>query len=443
MSDKRVTLVISDLHVGGGPADPGDDHVHHKDQFAKLLHEQLRTPEGRAGDIELLVNGDFLEFAQTDTDAFSLRSDKCWCTEPQSLRKLETIMSGHGPIFGALRDFQHAGNHVTLAAGNHDVDLYWPGVQQRLRDVVGAELRFEVGREWVERHNGMLQVGHGHMSDVANRFRNWARPVVRATDGTECLEMCPGTLFMVKFVNGLEAHYPFADNLLPVTKLASVLLADDRAGFRAIGWMFTRFVATADVVQLGVNDPDPYGQQLLASLRNSRERSRQLVGLLDAAGLAAAARRAERRLDEETLAESMFALLGRIDEQSWCALFELPPAATLGADGEVTLTAIIGASFVDGKLELRKAAQKRAALKPAQVVVMGHTHQLDSVVLPNGTAYHNPGSWTRYLELARGQRVRLDDLRQEARYPYNLNVVRVERHDDCLRSEMVCVDRGP
>jgi UDP-2,3-diacylglucosamine pyrophosphatase LpxH len=441
MSDKRVTLIVSDLHVGGGAADPGDDHVFHKGQFAQLLRDQAATPEGRSGDIELLVNGDFLEFAQTDTDAFVFRSDDCWCTQRESLHKLDTIVRGHEQIFAALRDFQRDGNRVTLAAGNHDVDLYWPAVQQRLRDAVGPRLQFEIGRDWVDRHDGLLQVGHGHMCDGANRFRNWPRPVVRAADGTECLEMCPGTLFMVKFVNKLEARYPFADNLLPVTKLAGVLLSDDKAGFGAVGWMFTRFVATSDVAKLGIDQT--HGQRLLAGLRNSRERSRYLVTQLDRAGLSAAARRAEAGLDEARLAEAMFALLGRIDDATWHALFDVPPVPTLSLQSDVTLSAVVGANFVDGKEELRKVAQKRAISRSAKVVVMGHTHQADIVPMADGSMYYNPGSWTRYLELAKGQRVTLDDLRREDNYPYALNVVRVEPHADGLRSEMVCVDRGP
>jgi len=34
--------------------------------------------------------------------------------------------------------------------------------------------------------------------------------------------MCPGTLFMVKFVNWLEQEYPFADHLKPVTALSRI-----------------------------------------------------------------------------------------------------------------------------------------------------------------------------------------------------------------------------
>ncbi|MBV9958265.1 MAG: hypothetical protein JO360_07585, partial [Acidobacteria bacterium] len=61
MSDKPVTLIVSDLHVGGGASDPGDDHVFDKSQFRDFIRRQSETPEGKRGDIELVINGDFLE----------------------------------------------------------------------------------------------------------------------------------------------------------------------------------------------------------------------------------------------------------------------------------------------------------------------------------------------------------------------------------------------
>ena len=199
MSDGRITLIVSDLDVGGGPADKGDDHVYHRNQLVDFVRREAATPEGQAGRLELLFNGDFLEFAQTNVAAFSHLSDERWCTELESLSKLETIIAGHPDIFESLEAFQRPGNVVTIAAGNHDVDLYWGKVQARIRAVAGKDVRFEIGQEWVERYGGKLQIGHGHMSDPANRFNHWDRPIVGGPYGIECLEMCPGTLFMAAF----------------------------------------------------------------------------------------------------------------------------------------------------------------------------------------------------------------------------------------------------
>lgn len=442
MSDERVTLIISDLHVGGGPADPGDDHIYQNAQLVRFLRTEAATPEGRAGRLELFFNGDFIEFAQTNPGAFSHVSDEFWCNESESMDKLETILGGHPDIFTELATFQGKGNVVTIAAGNHDVDLFWPRAQQRLREAAGPGLRFELGQEWVERYGGRLQIGHGHMSDVANRFKHWDNPI-RGIDGAQRLEMCPGTLFMVKFVNKLEQKYPFADNLLPVTKLASVLLRDDKCGFASVGWMFSVFSLTTSRSTLGTGAADDYGGRLLARVRTEDGFVNRVVAALDQHGLAHKYPKLQsRQITAQELAALMFDLLGRVDIAEWQSLFDMPRAnATLGSD-EVTLSALLQANFDDGKEKLRSVAQQRIDATGAGVVVMGHTHQPDKKRLEGGI-YYNPGCWTRYLELKAGQSVTLEDLRDESRYPYQLNAVRVEPGESGqMKSEMTCFERG-
>ena len=130
MSDKPITIVISDLHVGGGKNDPGDDHVYQTQELVRFLEA---IPEAGEGKVELFINGDFLEFAQVLPDAFKPESPDFWCTQDESIKKLNAIIDGHADLFKALGSFQGKGNQVTIAAGNHDVDLYWPAVQERLR----------------------------------------------------------------------------------------------------------------------------------------------------------------------------------------------------------------------------------------------------------------------------------------------------------------------
>lgn len=442
MSDNRICLILSDLHLGGGAADPGDDHIHQGAPLERWLDRQAVTPEGQAGSLELIFNGDFLEFAQVNPGAFSHTSDALWCTESESLSKLQTILDGHPGIFAALRRFQARGNVVTIAAGNHDVDLAWPAVQARLREIAGEGLRFEIGKDWLERHQGRLQVGHGHLHDAANRFEHWGDPIRIGAWGVPRLEMCPGTLFMVKFVNRLEAKYPFADNLMPVTKLFSVLLRDDKAGLGSVAWLFAKLVASTSPFTLETATPDDIGPRLLQRARDDAAWRTEVADALAAVG-EPATRDAwvQGPVKSALLQRAMLALLGRLEDARWHQLFEIPAAAgVLGSDDGITLEALRKAAFEDGKMALRQVARDRAAITGAEVVVMGHTHQPDQAAA--GTArYFNPGCWTRYLELAPGQHVTLDDLKDESRYPYALNVVRVAPGAS-LDASMMCVERS-
>src|SRR5678815_5907408 len=92
MSDKPVTIVISDLHVGGGIHDPGDDHVYQGQQLIRFLEA---IPEASQGKVELFINGDFLEFAQVLPSAFTPTSPDFWCTQDESTNKLNAIIRGH------------------------------------------------------------------------------------------------------------------------------------------------------------------------------------------------------------------------------------------------------------------------------------------------------------------------------------------------------------
>jgi UDP-2,3-diacylglucosamine pyrophosphatase LpxH len=80
MSAKPVVIVISDLHLGGGNADPGDDHVFDQQQLASFIDTLRTSDDGLAGRIELYINGDFLEFAQVGQHLYTLRSADAWCS---------------------------------------------------------------------------------------------------------------------------------------------------------------------------------------------------------------------------------------------------------------------------------------------------------------------------------------------------------------------------
>src|ERR1044072_8756848 len=105
MEDKSVTLIISDQNVGGGEKDRGDDHVFDKQQLRRFVDEQAQTPESKEGDVELLINGDFLEFAQLAFNVYNLASAKYCCSEAESMLKLQAITTGHPEIFEVFKRF--------------------------------------------------------------------------------------------------------------------------------------------------------------------------------------------------------------------------------------------------------------------------------------------------------------------------------------------------
>lgn len=450
MSDKRIVIVISDLHLGGGAADPGDDHVYDQQQLRNFIDTLRTSPDGQAGNIELYINGDFLEFAQVGQTIYTLRSADAWCSEAESRAKLALIIDGHRDVFEALKAFGAAGNAVTIAAGNHDVDLFWSGVQADLRAVTGP-VQFVVGADWTSRFDGRLRIAHGHQHDLANQFRHWSHPFVTGPDGKERLEMCPGTLFMVKFVNWLEGRYPFADNIKPISALWHILARANTFGLVSMAWMLARFAGRHPKVAMGVDastGPD-FPSLLVSHLRNDDATAATINGWYHAyVNSAATDVMIEDALrDPEGLEDLMMKVIAAEGGQAWVdALAHLPSGTFTLGDGAHTLQ-LNASRNVHDKTLFQQVAQTELTRpgSAAQVVVLGHTHCPDEQTWPDlpGKRYFNPGSWTRYAEIDSQDELTLNDLLDESRYPYALNYVRIEARPDGLDAQMQAYARNP
>lgn len=446
MSDKSITLVVSDLHLGGGANDAGDDHVYHKNQLSKFIRE---IPEAQSGEVELFINGDFLEFAQVLPDVYTLGSSSYWCSEAESLQKLEAILNGHADVFDAMKEFQGKGNRVTMAAGNHDVDLYWPGVQQRLRHACGP-IEFAIGSDNYYRYDKRLMIGHGHMIDPANRFSNWANPILQGDDGIERLEMCPGTLFMVKFVNWLEIDYPFSDNLKPITALARLLWNEQRASFVAAAKILFRFAGSNPLMALGMNSPNQesimdIGNTVRLELATNEDFRNQMTGLYREVRDPSATPEnvAQQLKTEKDVLEFLKEIIAGVSPEKWQPVFDNLEPTTLGTD-EFTLQ-IVRAGMAKDKEDLQEEARSHMlTVDGPEVVVFGHTHQPDEWRGANGTSdggYFNPGSWTRYVDAGKMQQLKLEDLKNEADFPYQLNYIRIEQSNGGgLRADTICFE---
>jgi UDP-2,3-diacylglucosamine pyrophosphatase LpxH len=453
MDDKPITVIVSDLHLGGGATDPGDDHVYHKSQFYNLITKELA--ESHKGAVELFINGDFLEFAQSRPEVYTLGSSKYWCSEEESLLKLEAIIAGHADIFDALKDFQAKGNRVTMAAGNHDVDLYWEGVQTRIREVAGP-VEFELGEVWYYRYGNRLMIGHGHMFDPANSFKKWGNPILKDPEGNLRLEMCPGTLFMVKFVNWLEKDYPFADNIKPISALGHLLYNEQRSSFKAAFATLFHFAKDHPVISVGIdqsklsNDKlsSMVGEQIIDEIALNETFARQIMNLYYEIGRTDVTIEDVRR--ELSTVDGVFnflrELIVKVNPEKWMPIFDIyrPGALSIDEKDETTLSVFHSGVSSDKEI-LNKEAQELLSLPGREVVVCGHTHQPDEWRGNNSDwdgGYFNPGSWTRYADISKAKKLTLEDLKREEDFPYQLNYIRVEQSSKgTLRSDKICYDK--
>ena len=210
--------------------------------------------------------------------------------------------------------------------------------------------------------------------------------------------MCPGTLFMVKFVNWLEGNYPFADNIKPVSALWRILARENTLGLASIGWSSPaspHATRRDDGRQGRRHQPARATGGDDARRRRRRRHAPWLVSHLPWTA-APADEQVDAALggDPERLEALMIAVMGSEPAGAWeSALAKARVARTLG-EGQGTLQ-LAESQKMDDKLlfrEVAKAELTRAA-SPAEVVVLGHTHCPDDwrwSELP-GKRYFQPG----------------------------------------------------
>ena len=228
---RKVKFIVSDLHLGAGYAHKGGNLLEDfraDEAFVDFLHHIWRESERDNCEIELIINGDLFEFLQVPavdnfdptitypTEAYLDSS------ETASIKRLNIIMEGHQRVFSALSDFIHveASRSITLIKGNHDVNLFWPGVKNRLRELLGASgmraslLRF--ANEFVSREQIYVEHGHQHTEKI-NSYADSFDP--RLPDDLNRLFYPVGSRFVINFFNQVEPGWWFIDHIKPLPTL--------------------------------------------------------------------------------------------------------------------------------------------------------------------------------------------------------------------------------
>ena len=278
-------LVVSDLHLSegvhpiSGKLSRNEDFFH-DDAFASFLAYHLGL--GRSDEAadhyrrpwKLIINGDIFDFLQVTslpeegdelqavtgkrTYADLTENERLYglgTTAPETIWKLNRIKAGHALFFRALGWFLAANpeNELILIKGNHDVELFWPAVQRRMRELIAeayaawrqnaasqrpdhplwydnafpAELdlgdlasrvRFP---PWFHHEPGLLYIEHGNQYDPANAFVDVLKPILPDDEDRpeheQRVALPSGSLFVRYLFNQVEDVHPFADNMKPMT----------------------------------------------------------------------------------------------------------------------------------------------------------------------------------------------------------------------------------
>ncbi len=212
---RRIKLIVSDLHLGKGRllADGATNHLEEFYYGEKLTEFINYYSSGtfRDAEVEIIINGDFLNFLQVDYRGHFLTV----VTESVALEVLKSIVQGHENVFRALKDFSsQPQNLITYVVGNHDQAMMWPACRAFFNQAVGASVRY---KNIVYFFDG-VHIEHGHMHEAANRI-DPKRFFLKKDLPEPILNLPFGSHFFIELVLKIKEKYPHVDKIRPFSKM--------------------------------------------------------------------------------------------------------------------------------------------------------------------------------------------------------------------------------
>ena len=266
----RQVYIISDLHIGGRYPEGVDlaagiwpdrnDRGFRICTRVDAMAEFVRWLAGKPADgpaIELVINGDFVDFLAEEWEG--PEPWKAFIDDPEAAAdRLDAIIERDRIFFDALAEFLSRGHRLTVLLGNHDVELSFARVRQRLENALGVQH----GKKFAFLYDGEAYVVGDAVIEHGNRYDGFN---VTDHDGLRRVRSIqtrreklrpehdfrrpPGSKLVAHVMNQLKTRYPFIDLLKPedsgalpivlalapaaYTVLARLGLARDVAGFAA------------------------------------------------------------------------------------------------------------------------------------------------------------------------------------------------------------------
>lgn len=243
---EKIKIVISDCHLSAGKFFEGRLNVledfNFDEQMCRFLEYFSSGEYGQGSegpkDVELFINGDFLDFLNVPYQGEFEES----ITEEISLYKLEAIIAGHPEVMEALKRFASCpGKTISYLIGNHDADLFFPKVRERITRLWDPEGNFPsqkvnliADRDQV-RLEGGVEIHHGNQFEAVHVL-NFEKPFLNEFLQEPILNLPWGSFYVLKIINRLKWEREFIDKVRPIKVFVFFGLILDP-------WFTIRFVA--------------------------------------------------------------------------------------------------------------------------------------------------------------------------------------------------------
>jgi UDP-2,3-diacylglucosamine pyrophosphatase LpxH len=424
MMPGKFKLVVSDLHLSAGHEAEGNllEDFGSDQEFASLLDEVAAESDRDGAEVELIINGDAFEMLQVpheemfDPAAVYPPERYLSSSEADSILKMNIIIGGHPTFFQALATFIQVGpprRSVTFIKGNHDVNIHWSGVQDRIRQATGAMgarrplLTFEERR--ISREG--IYVEHGNQyAEGVDRLDDMEEPHDHDKPGQLAIPL--GSYFVMNVFNKVEREKYWIDGVKPITALVWYALAYDFP------------FAAKSIATLARALPDILGQAVFAVDED------QAAALADELEDPAKVEELAARYQEDEAFRAQFnaqvaSVLSPTPGLPGAAAFSLTDTPNPVSMGEQIRERVNSSLYA--------IAARRAAEEGVQLVTFGHTHDASVEPLPDGGVYINSGTWTWRADFsAEGEKTWRELFEHPERFTGNrrLNYVRIDYDEE-------------
>ncbi|MBI3556666.1 MAG: metallophosphoesterase [Deltaproteobacteria bacterium] len=218
---EKIKIVISDCHLSAGlhfesEKNPHEDFFFDDEMIA--FFEYFSSGRYADAEVELIINGDYLDFLNVP---YRGEFEEV-ITEQFALYKLECILAGHPRVMTALKRFAALPDKTILYnIGNHDADLFFPKVRERLIRAWDPEGRCPSPKIRVNYEtpvidlDGGVQIHHGNQLEAVHMF-NYEKPIITEGLGQPVLNIPWGSFYVLKIVNRFKWERDYVDKVRPV-----------------------------------------------------------------------------------------------------------------------------------------------------------------------------------------------------------------------------------
>lgn len=219
---KRTVLVISDIHLGAGAYYQNErnflEDFHYDQEMVDFL-EFYSTGENAAKEIELVINGDFVDLLAVPFVKYF--DDEFW-SEEAAMDKLNIILDAHPEVLAALNRFAKVKNKsITYIIGNHDAELIFPSLQERFAEIFDEDcrssFRFYTENSGVYEPIKGVVIQHGHEYEIAHQFE-YDTCVQEDENGRKFFLPPWGSYYVIRVINKFKEIRPHVNAIRPIKK---------------------------------------------------------------------------------------------------------------------------------------------------------------------------------------------------------------------------------